>query len=518
MAEILRLRWDPNVNSSRSVILEIVKAFQAAESPNEWHDVPLNNAEGNVPNAIALKRTQIPDFLNGALSVDSILADLNLPTSRTAEVKSLLQRAANVIGEQECRPVFQEWIHRSHFRKTGPNVNRRIFAHLDENVRFTDVLKHIQSDPSFSNFWTPPHLGPFLTDSDVHSCPFGVLSISLAGKPKFLPKITGLITVSEVWRYAPHLHGVSVFHRTELGSSDVPHWFQFVTSDVDDNKNKAKKVTKADDVKGTDGNSVVRVDVVSSKPGSRLLHEHAATLQQQQQQQVMYTHNSILSNLSLQDISSVDDRRLSNNVTTQTKAGRSSRAFSGLNEPLLSHVGLPITESSDAPYHALPSHSHHTASNARTPFLIGSEQQPEEGLLIRCFSCMTSMLPSFPQWLSISGDSQRSGQSHANMLQSLLYYFSIHFSFLSALVGSAAVRVEPKTFFANERTLLQWMNTAVLLSTISITLLNFGTSTGRLAGLIMAPVALFFIIYSFLVRPSTFVASNVILSSGLSPS
>lgn len=73
------------------------------------------------------------------------------------------------------------------------------------------------------------------------------------------------------------------------------------------------------------------------------------------------------------------------------------------------------------------------------------------------------------------------------------------FSMFSAVIASATVRVEPKTFFANERTLLQWMNTAVLLSTISITLLNFGTPTGRLAGLIMAPVALFFIIYSFIV-------------------
>eukprot|EP00918_Siedleckia_nematoides_P067840 GHVU01147655.1.p1 GENE.GHVU01147655.1~~GHVU01147655.1.p1 ORF type:complete len:362 (-),score=88.64 GHVU01147655.1:192-1277(-) len=64
-------------------------------------------------------------------------------------------------------------------------------------------------------------------------------------------------------------------------------------------------------------------------------------------------------------------------------------------------------------------------------------------------------------------------------------------------VRSAAVRVEPKTFFANERTLLQWMNTAVLLATISITLLNYGSHQSRIAGLIMAPVAIFFIAYSF---------------------
>ncbi|SBT80982.1 vacuolar transporter chaperone, putative [Plasmodium malariae] len=62
---------------------------------------------------------------------------------------------------------------------------------------------------------------------------------------------------------------------------------------------------------------------------------------------------------------------------------------------------------------------------------------------------------------------------------------------------NSVVRVEPKTFFANERTLLQWLNTSVLLSTISITLLNFSNSYGFVSGIIMAPVAIFFILYSF---------------------
>ncbi|EPR58617.1 vacuolar transporter chaperone VTC2 [Toxoplasma gondii GAB2-2007-GAL-DOM2] len=65
------------------------------------------------------------------------------------------------------------------------------------------------------------------------------------------------------------------------------------------------------------------------------------------------------------------------------------------------------------------------------------------------------------------------------------------------VTSGPSVRVEPKTFFANERTLLQWMNTAVLIATISITLMNFGNPVGRIAGLLMSPVAVFFIGYSF---------------------
>eukprot|EP01068_Selenidium_serpulae_P016102 Selendium_serpulae@DN6267_c3_g1_i10.p3 len=66
-------------------------------------------------------------------------------------------------------------------------------------------------------------------------------------------------------------------------------------------------------------------------------------------------------------------------------------------------------------------------------------------------------------------------------------------------IHAGAVRVEPKAFFANERTLLQWMNVAVLISTIGITLLNFGSRIGRVGGLLLSPVAIFFIVYSFVV-------------------
>ncbi|VWU50514.1 SPX domain/Domain of unknown function (DUF202), putative [Hepatocystis sp. ex Piliocolobus tephrosceles] len=71
--------------------------------------------------------------------------------------------------------------------------------------------------------------------------------------------------------------------------------------------------------------------------------------------------------------------------------------------------------------------------------------------------------------------------------------------FIKKIPKNTVVRVDPKTFFANERTLLQWLNTSVLLSTISITLLNFSNYYGFISGIIMAPVAIFFIIYSFYV-------------------
>ncbi|PVU99443.1 hypothetical protein BB560_005498 [Smittium megazygosporum] len=58
------------------------------------------------------------------------------------------------------------------------------------------------------------------------------------------------------------------------------------------------------------------------------------------------------------------------------------------------------------------------------------------------------------------------------------------------------VRVEPKVFFANERTFLSWLNFSILLGTISLGLVNFGDSTIRVAGIAFSVFSLLVMLYS----------------------
>eukprot|EP01124_Arcella_intermedia_P010199 TRINITY_DN1672_c0_g1_i1.p1 TRINITY_DN1672_c0_g1~~TRINITY_DN1672_c0_g1_i1.p1 ORF type:complete len:972 (+),score=260.36 TRINITY_DN1672_c0_g1_i1:160-2916(+) len=58
------------------------------------------------------------------------------------------------------------------------------------------------------------------------------------------------------------------------------------------------------------------------------------------------------------------------------------------------------------------------------------------------------------------------------------------------------IKVEPKTFFANERTLLQWLNSVVVLSTVALALIGLGDNSARLSGLIILPIALCFALYA----------------------
>jgi len=58
------------------------------------------------------------------------------------------------------------------------------------------------------------------------------------------------------------------------------------------------------------------------------------------------------------------------------------------------------------------------------------------------------------------------------------------------------VRVEPKTYFANERTFIQWLSASLFLTTLSIGLISLGSITAQYAGLLIFPVVFFFIFYS----------------------
>jgi uncharacterized membrane protein YidH (DUF202 family) len=63
----------------------------------------------------------------------------------------------------------------------------------------------------------------------------------------------------------------------------------------------------------------------------------------------------------------------------------------------------------------------------------------------------------------------------------------------------APVKIEPKVFFANERTFLAWMHLSVILAGASIAIMAFAEDSNPMAqlyGIMLLPVAISFILYS----------------------
>ncbi|RIA88956.1 putative VTC1-protein controls Sec18p/NSF-dependent priming of snares and [Glomus cerebriforme] len=57
-------------------------------------------------------------------------------------------------------------------------------------------------------------------------------------------------------------------------------------------------------------------------------------------------------------------------------------------------------------------------------------------------------------------------------------------------------RVEPKVFFANERTFLSWLHFTVVLGGLAIALLNFGDRVGKISAGVFTFVAMAVMVYA----------------------
>ncbi|KAK2737762.1 vacuolar transporter chaperone [Myotisia sp. PD_48] len=57
-------------------------------------------------------------------------------------------------------------------------------------------------------------------------------------------------------------------------------------------------------------------------------------------------------------------------------------------------------------------------------------------------------------------------------------------------------RVEPKVFFANERTFLSWLNFTIILGGLALGLLNFGDRVGQISAALFTVVAMAAMMYA----------------------
>jgi len=72
---------------------------------------------------------------------------------------------------------------------------------------------------------------------------------------------------------------------------------------------------------------------------------------------------------------------------------------------------------------------------------------------------------------------------------------------LDAFPRKAPVKVDPKVFFANERTFLAWMHVSVILAGASVAIVAFAdaqSAAGQLYGVILLPVSISFIVYAMM--------------------
>ncbi|KAH8584400.1 G-associated signal transduction [Cryptosporidium sp. chipmunk genotype I] len=299
-------------------------------------------------------------------------------------------------------------------------------------------------------------------------------TISSNSNPReILKDILGLASVSEVIGFSNLETCTALLFSNNL--LEVPHWFNFmaiesesqqeITNNIKDSNSETqtvqslnrsvslnkelmggKQLQSFEPEKSSFNNSMPKIDVLHTGKNARILHDQEVTAQREASILTNEIQTNSLSSLNsaqtLSNIHQLKNRQIKKN---EIKREITQSQPHTLHVPLLGNdvdVGIIHANSQTFP-HAL-------ARTLRSIFCMCREESRNKGINNTQKKCVSS-----------------------------------------------AVRVEPKTFFANERTLLQWMNMSVLLATISVSLLSFGTQVGRICGLIMAPVAIFFIAYSY---------------------
>lgn len=296
-----------------SVVIEFCPAFAPPASPHEWWQISSCPLAQSSTAALLRHKSGFAQFvvprqvaeslLNGTFDLEGYLTTATVPESRSVDdVRAFFTRVMYAISEKKQVPVVQEWVHRTTFQKVAETRDRpyTVYMTLDDNIRFADAQRRKQhtstSGETACGYWAPPHFSGSTVEEDIRPCSFGILSLSYWGskRPAFLPRITGLTSVSEVWRYAPLLHGVSTFHADRFPFKSRPDWFKLIVSEyMDEGKQhdaaagdwketrRSSEKRRAIKKGSVDNGARIRVDVMSTKPRDRVLHEHALHLQQQ---------------------------------------------------------------------------------------------------------------------------------------------------------------------------------------------------------------------------------------------
>ncbi|KAF7721091.1 vacuolar transporter chaperone [Apophysomyces ossiformis] len=98
--------------------------------------------------------------------------------------------------------------------------------------------------------------------------------------------------------------------------------------------------------------------------------------------------------------------------------------------------------------------------------------------------------------VTANNDDKRSLQSHSASPTVVVEMDQIEPSLKKKKKGNKTVKVEPKAFFANERTFISWLQFCALLLTVALNLLNFGDNISRISGATFILVSAFMSLYA----------------------
>ncbi|KAF9352131.1 vacuolar transporter chaperone [Mortierella sp. NVP85] len=434
-AEALRLRWYGGMDQQQIYV-------ERKTHREDW------TGEKSVKARFPIKEKYVNSFLRGEYTMDATIAKMRAEGKKSekeiAEFEQLAAECQYGILTKNYAPVMRTFYNRTAFQLPG---DARVRISLDTELTLIREDNMDGRERSGDN-WRRMDIGidwPFsqLPDEDICRFPYAVLEVKLQTQhgqepPEWVRELVNSHLVESVPKFSKFIHGVSTLieHRVKL----FPFWYHQM--DIDIRKPASKKI------------SISRPDPSGySTPANTTSDEDHDMRITMGDEEEGYQGGA----KSAQQYEWVDEEDDEENPL----------------EPSASWIQRPSGASS-------------SASSEQTPLLGGQRRK-----LQNKNSLMAPFKPG-ADTLRYLFRRPKTARPDEPANEDLTRY-------LITPPGrkiATLVRVEPKVYFANERTFLSWLQFTVILGGLALGLLNFGDKVSRVSSGLFTFVALSFMVYA----------------------
>ncbi|KAG0018576.1 vacuolar transporter chaperone [Podila clonocystis] len=437
-AEALRLRWYGGMDQQQIFV-------ERKTHREDW------TGEKSVKARFPIKEKYVNAFLRGEYTLEATIAKMRAEGKKSekeiAEFEQLSSECQYGILTKNYGPVMRTFYNRTAFQLPG---DARVRISLDTELTLIreDNLdgRHRSGDN-----WRRMDIGidwPFtqLEDDDICRFPYAVLEVKLQTQhgqepPEWVRELVNSHLVESVPKFSKFIHGVSTLieHRVQL----FPFWYHQM--DIDIRKPPSKNM------------SISRPDPSGySTPANTTSDDDRELRITTEEEDNAYQGGA----KTAQEYDWEDEEDEENPLEPSTSWIQRPQSFSSASSEQAPLLGRPH-----------PPRRGKNRNNLIAPFKPGADT------LRYLFRRSKERTRLFGQ------DDDPSSQT----------------TYLITPPGrriASLVRVEPKVFFANERTFLSWLQFSVLLGGLALGLLNFGDKISRISAGLFTFVALSFMVYA----------------------
>ncbi|KAI8379147.1 VTC domain-containing protein [Radiomyces spectabilis] len=521
-AEAIRFRWYGPMSSS-SVFIER-KTHHAA-----W----LNGA--SVKDRFRLHVNEVEQFVTGELTADIYANQLVAKGTDPKMVEDshfIAKGVETSLREKRLQPVLRAFYNRTAFQLPG---DQRVRVSLDTDLTFIREDNFDGQKRRGPRQWRRPDVGidyPFnyLDDSEILRFPYAVLETKLQTHlgqepPQWLTKLVDSHLVHEVPRFSKYLHGACYFHRQRMPL--LPWWLSEMQLDIRKPRSSNFGLTRSKSFKPLIDGKYRRAMETEERRMSIVARSLSKKSRPSVRRNVSPAGQPVEVNLLDDPLSAQGNRNQTLPRPIQLHDRQSTTGDTLVGSPLsdkhlVDRSGTPYTfysqdgpavssVSSQDPLWNFSNHNNHDDPNSST-LLIAGEQPLDYGLPAnkggkkkkkkdQDLEMRELGEPVVPGTLvedqvvvDMDGTKPKAWRRAMGDNGKPMYVKDPNNK--GGVIPIKKLKVEPKVFFANERTFISWLQFCALLLTVALSLLNFGDEVSRIAGGIFLGIAALIAIYA----------------------